>query len=458
MWAWREVGPRRAAMLGMVFGAFTYGVLLSWIFYFGAVAMVPLLLAMSAIIAGTGALDAWLRGRGVRRAWVLASVWTLFELGRSRFPLGGLPWGDMGVALHDVPAARALASVGGVPLVTFLVVLTNALLLDAILAVRARRGRTLLASVGKVAIVAAITVAVSLTWSRGPARGTLRIAALQGNDLNRDLTPEEENARYLPAAHFALADSLTGSYDLIVFPESSFDKDPATDKFLTRNVKRVAEERNSYLLVNAPVPSPDGRNYNANIMFDPDGQAVGIYAKRHLVPFGEYVPLRRYLDWIPAIDQIPYDYAPGHGDQIFDVRGTGVVTVICFESAFSNLTRGVVRDGAEIIVVSTNNASYRRSANTAQHLAISQMRAAETGRPIVHAAISGITAFVDPEGNVTQQTAMFEPASISAMVTGRGGQTPYVRYGDWAAGASALVVLGAVVIALRRGDAGRRRS
>lgn len=435
----------------MIFGIVGYTVIFSWIFYFGAIAMVPLILAMSAIIAATGALDAWLRGRGVRSAWVLASIWTLFELGRSRFPLGGLPWGDMGVALHDIPVARALASVGGVPLVTFLVVVTNALVLDAGIAAASRRGRRALAAVAGLAIVVGVATIAGVTWTWGPARGTLRIAALQGNDLNRDLTRQEEARRYLPAQHFALADSLGGDYDLIIFPESSFDKDPATDRYLTKNVKRVAEEYNSFLLVNAPVPSPDGRDYNANVMFDPDGKAVGLYAKRHLVPFGEYVPMRRFLGWIPAIDQIPYDYAPGHDQQLFDVRGTEVSTVICFENAFSNLTRDTVRDGAEILVVSTNNASYRRSSNTAQHVAISQMRAAETGRPLVHASISGITAFVDPEGNVTQETALFEQAAVSAMVTGRGGQTPYVRYGNWAAWGSAIVVLGAVILALRRG-------
>ena len=117
------------------------------------------------------------------------------------------------------------------------------------------------------------------------------------------------------------------------------------------------------------------------------------------------VPLRA-RGWIHALDRVPRDFEPGDRPGIFEIAGHKVATIICFESAFGYQVRPLVRDGAQVIVVSTNNRSYERSANSAQHVAIGQMRAAETGRPVVQAAISGISAIIDANGVVHQHTAL----------------------------------------------------
>ena len=135
---------------------------------------------------------------------------------------------------------------------------------------------------------------------------------------------------------------------------------------------------------------------------------------------------------------------------MFDVAGNGVGNVICFESAFAPLVRDSVRDGAEAIVVSTNNRSYRRSANSAQHLALSQMRAAAVGRPVLHASISGITAVIDADGDVRRTTELFHNEIVSGDITTVRGETPYVRFGDWVEWACLLGLAGAVVVALAR--------
>jgi len=122
---------------------------------------------------------------------------------------------------------------------------------------------------------------------------------------------------------------------------------------------------------------------------------------------------------------------------------TRIATVICFESAFGFEVRSRVREGAQILVVSTNNRSYRRSANSAQHVAFGQMRAAETGRPVVHAAISGITAIIDADGVVHHETRLFNNTVVETTVGATTGQTMYVRYGEWAL----LASIGGVVIA-----------
>jgi apolipoprotein N-acyltransferase len=124
-----------------------------------------------------------------------------------------------------------------------------------------------------------------------------------------------------------------------------------------------------------------------------------------------------------------------------------MATIICFESAFGPLVRDFVRDGAEFIVVTTNNRSYRRSGNSAQHVALGQMRAAETGRPLVQASISGISAVVEPGGDVHDTTDLFVNSINIAEVTPMTGQTPYVRYGDWLLWASGLALVALALFA-----------
>src|SRR5439155_17272092 len=166
-------------------------------------------------------------------------------------------------------------------------------------------------------------------------------------------------------------------------------------------------------------------------LYSPSGAYEGTYSKQHLVPFGEYVPWRGALGFIGELRQIPYDFRAGHRNKIFRVSGRPIGTVICFESAFGPLVRSFVRDGAQAIVVSTNNRSYHRSGNSEQHLANGQMRAAETARPVLQASVSGISAVIDPDGTVHDRTDLFEKAIVWATITTTTGDTPYVRFGDW---------------------------
>jgi apolipoprotein N-acyltransferase len=218
------------------------------------------------------------------------------------------------------------------------------------------------------------------------------------------------------------------------------------------------------VLVNARTPAPGsgtepddrGRNYNSNRLYEPDGRLQGTYSKQHLVPFGEYVPWRGTLGFIDELRQIPYDFAAGDHNTIFRVTGHPIGTVICFESAFGPLVRSVVRDGAHAVVVSTNNRSYRRSGNSAQHLANSQMRAAETARPVVQASVSGISAVIDPDGSVHDTTDLFEKAIVTTTITTTAGETPYVRFGDWVVLLAAAGILVAGAVAARRSVRSRR--
>ena len=451
LWLWRDASPLQAAAYGFAWGFAFFAVVLYWIYYFGAIAFIPLVSALAAFTALAGWVVALLDRSGVRSVWITAAVWTLAEALRGHFPLfGGFPWAEIGVALHDFPPARALARWGGVPLVTFAVVSASGLVLHGALALRAGALRRAAWCAGGLALVGVATAGAAVAMTAGPEAGELRFALLQGNDLNRELTRDELDQQLLAANHFALADTLDGDYDLIVFPESAMDEDPEEDPYLAAEIARVAAEHDAFVLVNAPTPASDGRDFNENLLYAPDGRIVGRYAKQHLVPFGEYVPYRSLFGWIPALDQIPRDYEAGDEQTIFDVDDVPIASVICFENAFAPLVRGAVRDGAEVLVVTTNNRSYRRSSNAAQHVALSQMRAAETGRPILHASISGITAVVEEDGTVRTDSRLFVNGVTEGTITARSGSTPFVRYGDWALVACGLLLLGAVVMVFKR--------
>jgi apolipoprotein N-acyltransferase len=458
LWCWHDAGPARGALTGFLAGVAFFAVHLWWSVYFGAVAIVPLVLVQAAYWAAAGAIVGALGRFRVRGPWIVAAAWVLLEALRVRWPLGGFAWGQVGIALHDFGFARALASWGGVALASFVVVAVNGLVLDLGLARWSRRaGRTTagapraaaLAGAGLAAVV--LVVAVATVARLEPERtGDIRFALLQGNDQNRRLTAEEIASGYLTRRHLDLASRLRGPYDLIVFPESALETDPEVDVLLKQDLLALARRHRAAVMVNVIDEQTPGRRYNANRLYAPNGRLVGTYAKQHLVPFGEYVPWRDQLGFVEELNQVPVDFDAGDETVVLDVAGHPIGTVICFESAFSPLVRDAVRDGAEAIVVSTNNRSYRRSPNSQQHVDLSQMTAAAVGRPVLHSSISGITAVITADGDVVRTTDLFRRAVVTGRIDTVTGDTLYVRLGDWVVAASVLVLLGGVALAVAR--------
>jgi apolipoprotein N-acyltransferase len=408
---------------------------------------------MAAAIAVVGALVASFATRRLASPFLAAAAWVVLEALRGRWPLGGFPWADLGITLHDVPAARALASFGGTLLVTFVVVAVNGCVLELGLAVANRKTRAgALSGAGLAAAGLAglllVTVVADIARYEPRTTGHLRVALLQGDDEQLPLA--DQTNQLLTAKHLALAGQLGGHYDLIVFPESALDTDPETDPGLREQLTTIAAEHGASVLVNARTLGTNNQYRNTNRLYTPTGRLQGSYSKQHLVPFGEYVPWRDQLSFLRELRQIPYDFQAGNSRTIFHIAGHPLGSVICFESAFAPLVRDYVRDGAQVIVVSTNNRSYQRSANSEQHLASSQMRAAETGRPVLQASVSGISAVIEPDGTVHDATKLFQAAIVTATVPTTTGETPYVRFGDWVVLDCALALLVVTVIAVRR--------
>ncbi len=459
--ALRGVRPRTAAALGLVAGSVYYAIVVSWAWYFGAIAIVPFALVLAtywaAACACISALATSNSSRVARHsltvAFATAALFTLWEGVVSRWPFGGFSWGEIGYAMHDLAPMRSLAAIGGLPLVSFIVILINALIAQSIAAPRRVQLR---GAASMVAIISLIGLWFA-SWPRMTSTGTSRVAMLQGNDINRDLTAQEIASLTLPRRHFALADKLQGEYDLIVFPESGFHPEVIDDPLIVARVQQYARKHTSFVLANGVAEADDGRAFNRNVLFDRTGSQVGTYEKRHLVPFGEWVPWRNALQrYIGSLERIPRDFKAGSQDGIFSIGSHKIATVICFESAFGPQVRASARAGAELIVVSTNNRSYRRSANSAQHIALGQIRAAETGRSVLHASVSGASAVIDDRGRITHRTEMFRNDIVSIDTHSRSGHTLYMRWGEWVLWACGSFIAALVVANIRHRTTGRR--
>ncbi len=443
LWAWQDASILSAARDGFVFAVVFLSILMSGLVHTGYTGTVSLIIAASLYYAATGALVAAFSRRGLHSPWLTAAAWLFFESLRGRWPLGGLAWGEIGIALHNVGVARALASFGGVALVTFLVVAGNGLLLDLAGSARQRRPRPLaLAAAGLAGLIGISVVGLVARYDPRPT-GELHFALLQGDNRETGIGEDQAADQALTAAHFSLAAQLRGHYDLIVFPESSLDYDPEEYPPLRQQIVDLAAQHHAVVLVNARYQAPNAKIYNANLAYAPDGRLLGVYAKQHLVPFGEYVPFRSELSFISDLRQIPYDFTAGTRRVLFHAGGHTFGSVICYESAYAPLVRDFVRAGAQAIVVSTSDRTYGRSGIAATHVATDQMRAAETGRPVLQAAISGETAVIDSNGRLLQSTGLFTKALVTGTVQTTTGETPFVRLGEWALAGSTLALLAA---------------
>ncbi|MEX0833838.1 MAG: apolipoprotein N-acyltransferase [Actinomycetota bacterium] len=429
-WFVREARPRRGFLLALAFGFAYYGSLVYWILLFGELAWTGMTLANALYPAVFGLLAPaiWRRERPVLSASGLTALWTGFELLRGTWPLGGLTWGDVGYTQADNRFLLPLSSVTGVWGVTFVVVLVNLLLVVAI----ERWGRARSASLALVGVCIAVVLVPALIPIPEPNGRPVDVAAVQIEvPKGLALDPDLED-RIVAERHAKQHTALVGDPpDLVIWAENALDKDPQRDASLGSLVEGSVKSVGAPTLVGAITGPEGGRQFNQSLLYDSDASIIGRYSKVHLVPFGEYVPWRDRLGFLDLLEQVPRDLTPGKGLNTLEVNGIRFAAVICYENAFPSIDQRLVADGAGFLVVSTNNASYLRTAASSQHLIMSRFRAVENARWVVHSAISGISAFIDPEGRVYDETKLFEPTIIRRTIRTSDARTIYNRFGDW---------------------------
>ena len=477
--ATETVRPRPAAALGYLAGLTFFGLHLLWIAQFlswtGAVAWLAwgaLSAVEAAFFAAFFALVPATRPLGAWRLLVLPACWAVLELVRAYHPLGGFPWGLLAVSQHGggplLPLARV---VGGFGLAAVIVAvnLAVALWLRALRAT-AREGSwrpRVAALVGLPLLVAGLLGArLAVPAAPAPSGPPLDVVVVQaglrgGHGLAQGQTTEQVFANHVRHTE-ALAGAPGGPPDLVVWGEGAADADPLTNPDRLAAVTRAARATGAPILLGATTRLDATHLATEGLLFTPEGRLADRYQKRRLVPFGEFVPFGSVLSrLIPATREgVPYDKVPGHRLEPLLIDGVPVGPLICWESAYPGDARQLTREGARLLLVMTNNASFGTGSGPRQHLAAGQLRAVESGQTIVQAAVTGISAVIEPTGATRQETGLYQDTVIRVQAEQRTGVTPYVRFGRVVeAGLVGIMVGGLVLAGLlwrgRRGGVGR---
>ena len=441
----RDASPARAAAYGFTFGLFFFGSLLIWISIVGYVAWFVLTVLQAAFVA----LFAWVLSLTTARrsAWwlllVAPAAWVaIVEFLRAVFPTVGFTWGALAQSQHDQLWLLRAAGLGGSWLVALLVVLANA---GIAMAVHGGGKRDLkVVGVGVGFAVVALASPLLIPVSSDDAE-PVRVAIVQGN-VPEDFTGSfYDKELSIVSSHARLTEELAGEdVDLVVWPESSVGLDIRRDPQAAQAVYAALDAVDAPMVVGANIDLDDRRYKVVAFHLEPGRGIVDTYEKTHLVPFGEYVPARELIDWIPMLDQVPRDAVPGSGGKVFPAAGGNVAPVISFEGDFGSLVRSRIDGGGRLLIVATNTSTWERSAASAQHVAFSQVRAAENGVWVVHAAVSGISAFITPHGEVEERIPMWTADAAIHDVTFADDITLYARVGDWLPFLSMAIVLAAL--------------
>ncbi|MBO9542572.1 apolipoprotein N-acyltransferase [bacterium] len=306
---------------------------------------------------------------------------------------------------------------------------------------------------------AALAVAIALSgfglwWMNRPVEAApVPVAVVQGN-VSQTEKWQRGNEHELQDRYFDLSRRVSTA-KLVAWPESALPVLLANTPALYDRFVAEAKARGQAFLTGTfnATNGSDGlpRYYNATTMFGPDGQNLGWDAKKHLVPFGEYLPGRHTLPpiWAQTFAQLnlmSVDMTPGERPVPFATSFGRVGSNVCFDSIFPDVMRDTARAGAEMFVLVTNDAWYKKTMALQQHLAHGVLRAVENRRPFLQAANTGASAVVDHTGRIVAQAPTWEPAAVAAEVRPVSEQTPYTRYGDWL---SWLLMAGGVAFMIR---------
>jgi apolipoprotein N-acyltransferase len=486
----RGVRARRGAWVGLVYGLAFFVPLLSWTGIY--VGPAPWLILAAAEAAFLAALGAGLAVTARLPGWPLwgAALWVAQEAARDRGPFGGFPWGRLAFAQAESPLVW-LSAYGGAPLVTFAVALAGSLLAALGLALwrhrrddhgtarrddhgtarrddhgTARRdgrgmARRAVPALAGLLALAAVTGAATAAgdWQTTQTR-PYTVAVVQGNvpRLGLEFNSQREAVlrNHVSATLQLAADAAAGRVarpDLVIWPENASDIDPLRNPDARALIDSAARAVGVPILVGTLADGPTPSTIrNVGYVWDPRTGPGQTYVKRHPVPFAEYIPLRRIARLVSKdVDLVQRDFVPGDRAGNLTVGPATVGDVICFEVAYDGLIDDVAQ--SELLVVQTNNATFGRSHETWQQLAMGQLRAVEHGRPVLVAATSGISAVIAPDGHLRARSDVFTTDVLVRTVSGRQGSTLAGRVGagpEWVVVAIALAGLALAAVRRRR--------
>ncbi|EIK93569.1 apolipoprotein N-acyltransferase [Pseudomonas sp. M47T1] len=454
----RGLNPRQAFMRGWGYGFGLFGAGTSWIYVsihnFGGASVLLagfLMLLFSIAVALFFALPTWLWARWIRRneapladALAFGALWVAQEAFRGWF-LTGFPWLYAGYSQLDGPLT-GLAPVGGMWLISFVLALTAALLCN----LHRLRQRTSFLLAGIVLLVAPWGVGLALkhhAWTE-PLGQPLSVAAVQGNI--------EQEMKWDPAqvdAQLALYRDMTFTAkktDLIIWPETAVPILMDNAQGYLDMMGNFATSRNSALITGVPIRQTvrhEKQYYNGITVV---GQGDGTYLKQKLVPFGEYVPLQDLLRGLITFFDLPMsDFARGPANQaLLQAKGYQIAPFICYEVVYPEFAAGEAAK-SDLLLTISNDTWFGTSIGPLQHLQMAQMRALEAGRWMIRATNNGVTALINPYGQITEQIPQFQKGILYGDVVPMHKLTPYLRWRSWPLIILCLVLFGWALLASR---------
>ncbi|MGW0363020.1 apolipoprotein N-acyltransferase [Streptomyces sp. NPDC002990] len=379
-----------------------------------------------------------------------AAVWIAGEALRARAPFGGFPWGKLAFGQAD-GLFLPLAALGGTPLLSFAVALCGFGLYEALRAARhhPRRATAALAALAVAAPIGAALAARPLVSDRAED-GTAVAAVIQGNvpragfDFNaqRRAVLDNHARRTVQLAEDVKAGRVPKP-DFVVWPENSSDIDPFTQSDAYEVIDGAVKAIGVPVAIGAVLAPDSGPLRNTVILWDPVKGPTETYDKRKIQPFGERIPMRSFVRLFSSdVDRVRRDFGPGKDPGVFDMAGSGIGMVTCFEAAFDDAVRSTVQDGAQVIAVPSNNATFGRTQMTYQQLAMDRVRAVEHSRTVLVPVTSGVSAVIRPDGRITARTEMFTADALVAEIPLRSTRTPATLVGPLPEYALLLVAAG----------------
>ncbi len=442
---------KRAWLPGWIFGLTFFGALLWWLRVVGTDAWAALSLAQSVYFLPLGvALAAVAR----LRWWPVwsACAWVAVETWRGAWPFGGLTWGRLSFGTADTVWAPALPWLGMTG-VSVLIALTGATLAWL---VTSRLRRPVAAGMALAGVAAVTALPVIFSFDATGDR-TMTVAAVQADvpgDGTDVLAYNREITRSFADATAELGRS-TG-VDLVVWSENSTAVDPFTDAETRTRITEASDAVGVPILVGGMVNSARAKEVlNQGIVWQPGLGAGDRYTKRHPVAYGEYIPFRGSVipDTYGQLSLIPRDMARGTRLEPLRISGARIADAICFDVSYDDVIHGQVARGGQLITVQTSNAMFINTAQIDQQFEISRLRAIETGRYVVVAAINGLSGVIAPDGKVLEAAAPRTRDVVVGDVTLIDELTPAVRMGAWPGRlveAIAIVSLAVVTLTYRR--------
>ena len=429
-WSWFTTPARSAAAIGYAAGLVYFALMFSW---FGETAASLVGPFGFVTVAGPAAIDATFfaiagflasyvskRAPGVLAPLAAAAAFTVADWLRSVGFLGA-PFAQVGYSQVATPFA-ALGAYGGAYFVTFTIAAIGAAIAWAIL------DRTQVkAAVVTILATVLVTGAAFAAWpARHYAPPSIPVAAIQGNIKQEIKWNNPASAELAVKRYITLTQSIGGTRPvLVVWPETVItytlgddDQLPAGDVAATQALRAIfaglAQRIGTTLVVGSLESSADGI-HNALYIFTPQGMLADIYRKRQLVPFAERLPNRDLFRWLPYAD-VMGKQARGYDPAVIGAGPLAFAPLICWESAFADVTHDQIARGANLLVIATDDAWFGTTAGPYQHAQIAQMRAIETGRWVVRAAATGISGIVAPDGRWTVSAPLGEQTAVTGLV------------------------------------------